>query len=163
MGVKTGLHFYLICFTVDAMDDDENLIRINNEVAIPAAELNFRFATSSGPGGQHANRSATRAILLFDVAQSPSLAEGVRTRLLEKLATRLDKDGVLQISVQDSRSQIQNRELAIERLRVLLAEALKVHKKRRKTKPSKASQEARLMEKKKHGKRKQDRNWRWDS
>ena len=142
--------------------DDENLIRINDEVAISTAELSFRFTTSSGPGGQHANRSATRAILLFDVAQSPSLTDEVRARLLEKLAARLDKDGVLQIQVQDSRSQVQNRELAIERFQQLLAEALKKRKKRRKTKPSKAAQEARLAAKKKHGKRKKERSWRWD-
>lgn len=142
--------------------DDENVIRINDEVVVPSTELNFRFATSSGPGGQHANRSATRAVLLFDVAQSPSLTDEVRERLLAKLATRLDKEGVLQISVQESRSQMQNRELAIERFRELLAKALQKPKKRHKTKPSKAAQETRLAEKKKHGKRKQDRSWRWD-
>lgn len=142
--------------------DDENLIRINDEVAIPMAELSFRFTTSSGPGGQHANRSATRAVLLFDVAHSPSLTEPVRARLLEKLATRLDKEGILQIQVQDSRSQTQNRQLALERFQDLLVKALKKRKKRRKTKPSRAAQEARLAEKKKHGKRKQDRSWRWD-
>ncbi|MCB8945925.1 MAG: aminoacyl-tRNA hydrolase [Ardenticatenaceae bacterium] len=142
--------------------DDENLICINDEVAIPLAELNFRFTTSSGPGGQHANRSATRAVLMFDVAQSPNLAEEVRARLLMKLATRLDKEGVLQIQVQDSRSQVQNRELAIIRFREMLAEALKVRKRRRKTKPSKAAQEARLAAKKRQGERKQDRSWRYD-
>ena len=143
--------------------DDENLIHINDEVAIPLSELNFRFTTSSGPGGQHANRSATRAVLQFDVAQSPSLTDEVRMRLLEKLSTRLDKEGVLQIQVQDSRSQVQNRELAIGRFQELLAEALKKRKKRRKTKPSQAVQEARLAEKKKRGERKQERGWRWDT
>jgi ribosome-associated protein len=141
--------------------DDENLIRINNEVAIPMAELSFRFATSSGPGGQHANRSATRAVLLFDVAQSPSLTDEVRERLLAKLATRLDKEGVLQVSVQDSRSQVQNREMAIERFQGMLAKALQKRKTRRKTKPSKAVREARLAEKKKRSQRKQDRSQRW--
>ena len=141
--------------------DDENLIRINDEVVIPMAELSFRFATSSGPGGQHANRSATRAVLLFDVAQSPSLTDEVRERLLAKLATRLDKEGVLQVSVQDSRSQVQNREMAIERFQGLLAKALQKRKTRRKTKPSKAVREARLAEKKKRSERKQDRSQRW--
>jgi ribosome-associated protein len=141
--------------------DDENLIRINNEVAIPMAELSFRFATSSGPGGQHANRSATRAVLLFDVAQSPSLTDEVRERLLAKLATRLDKEGVLQVSVQDSRSQVQNREMAIERFQGMLAKALQKRKTRRKTKPSKAVREARLAGKKKRSQRKQDRSQRW--
>ena len=158
--IKTGLAFLATLFYCWHMDD-ENLIRINDRVAIPITELSFRFTTSSGPGGQHANRSATRAVLLFDVAQSPSLTEGVRARLLEKLATRLDKEGMLQISVQDSRSQIHNRELAIVRFQELLREALKKQKKRRKTRPSKAAKEARLAQKKKHGQRKKERGKRW--
>ena len=158
---QDALAFLLYLFYCWHMDDDESLIWINDEVAIPAAELSFRFATSSGPGGQHANRSATRAVLLFDVAQSPCLTDSIRTRLLEKLATRLDKEGVLQISVQDSRSQMQNRELAVVRFQELLREALKKQKKRHKTRPSKAAKEARLAEKKKHGQRKKDRGQRW--
>ncbi len=142
--------------------DNDYLLHINDEVAIPIAELNFRFTTSSGPGGQHANRSATRVVLLFDVAQSPSLADEVRTRLLDKLATRIDKDGVLQVQAQDSRSQAKNRALVIARFQELLTEALQKRKKRRKTKPSKAAKEARLAEKKKRGQQKQDRSWRWE-
>lgn len=136
---------------------DERLIPINVQVQIPLAELSFRFSTSSGPGGQHVNKSATKVTLLFDVANSPSLSEAVRARLLKKLANRLDKEGVLQLHVQSSRSQHRNRDTAVALLQQLLADALKKQKKRRRTKPSAAAQEKRLAEKKKRGKRKQER------
>ncbi|MCA9971041.1 MAG: aminoacyl-tRNA hydrolase [Anaerolineales bacterium] len=140
---------------------DENVISINAEVQIPLAELQFRFTTSSGPGGQHANRSATRVTLLFDVANSPSLPEAARARLLAKLAPRLDKDGVLHVDVQESRSQYQNRETAVLRFQTILANALKVPKKRRKTRPSRAAVERRLEEKKQRGQRKRERGRDW--
>jgi ribosome-associated protein len=137
--------------------DDERLIPINDTVQIPVAELSFRFSTSSGPGGQHVNKSATRVTLLFDVANSPSLPDEVRQRLLTKLANRMDKEGVLQLHVQSSRSQHRNRDTAVSLFQQLLADALKKQKKRRRTKPSAAAQEKRLAEKKKHGERKQER------
>ena len=142
------------------MNDD--VIIINEQVHIPAAELQFRFSTSSGPGGQHANRSATRVTLLFDVAQSPSLDEATRTRLLQKLAPRLDKDGVLHIDVQESRSQYRNRETAVLRFQLILANALIKPKKRRKTKPNRAAIERRLTQKKQRSQRKKERRQRWD-
>ena len=141
--------------------DDDNLIVINKDVKIPRSELEFRFSTSGGPGGQHANRSATRVTLLFDVANSPSLPEAMRQRLLQKLAARLDKAGVLHIDVQDSRSQYQNRETAVLCLQTTLANALKIPKKRRKTKPSRAAIERRLQNKKIRGQKKRDRGQRW--
>ena len=140
---------------------DDTRININEQVSIPAAELQFRFSTSSGPGGQHANRSATRVTLLFDVAQSPSLDEGSRARLLEKLAPRLDSAGVLHVDVQDSRSQHRNREMAVLRFQLILANALAPQKKRRKTKPSRAAVERRLQEKKARSQRKKDRRRDW--
>jgi ribosome-associated protein len=141
------------------MNDDS--IIINSQISIPASELQFRFSTSSGPGGQHANRSATRVTLLFDVAQSPSLDEATRARLLKKLAPRLDKEGVLHIDVQDSRSQHRNRETAVLRFQLILANALKRTPKRRKTKPNRAAIERRLAEKKKRSQRKQERRQKW--
>jgi ribosome-associated protein len=141
---------------------NEDMIIINEQVRIPAAELQFRFSTSSGPGGQHANRSATRVTLLFDVVQSPSLDESTRARLLQKLAARLDKEGVLHIDVQESRSQYRNRETAVLRFQLILANALKKPKKRRKTKPSRAATERRLAQKKQRSQRKQERRQRWD-
>ncbi len=140
---------------------DENVVAINERVQIPLSELELRFSTSSGPGGQHANRSATRVTLSFDVAQSPSLPEDVRQRLLAKLAQRLTKEGVLQIDVQESRSQVQNRETAVLRLQTILANALKVPKKRRRTKPSRAAIEKRLAAKKRHSQKKKERRQEW--
>lgn len=141
---------------------NEDMIIINEQVRIPAAELQFRFSTSSGPGGQHANRSATRVTLLFDVAQSPSLDESTRARLLQKLASRLDKEGVLHIDVQESRSQYRNRETAVLRFQLILTNALKKPKKRRKTKPNRAAVERRLAHKKQRSQRKKERRQRWD-
>ncbi|MCP4424400.1 MAG: aminoacyl-tRNA hydrolase [Chloroflexi bacterium] len=142
--------------------DNEGMIFINARVSIPVAELKFRFSTSGGPGGQHANRSATRATLLFDVASSPSLNKTTRARLLRKLASRLDKQGVLRIDAQESRSQYRNRETAILRFQLILANALKKPKKRRKTKPSQAAVQKRLDNKKKRGQRKRERRRTWD-
>jgi ribosome-associated protein len=141
--------------------DDERLIPINADVQIPVAELSFRFSTSSGPGGQHVNKSATKVTLLFDVANSPSLPDEVRARLLKKLANRIDKEGMLQLHVQSSRSQHRNRDTAVSLFQQLLADALKKQKKRRRTKPSAAAQEKRIVEKKKRGQRKKERGKDW--
>ncbi|WP_420629562.1 alternative ribosome rescue aminoacyl-tRNA hydrolase ArfB [Candidatus Leptofilum sp.] len=141
--------------------DAERLIPVNAEVQIPLAELRFRFSNSSGPGGQHVNKSATRVTLLFNVANSPSLPEEVRERLLRRLANRIDKEGVLQLNVQSSRSQHRNRDTAVSLFQQLLADALKKKKKRRRTKPSKAAVEKRLAEKKKRSERKRDRSQKW--
>ena len=140
---------------------DENLLHINKKISIPLSELQFRFSTSGGPGGQHANKVATKVTLLFDVAGSPSLDDTSRQRLLTKLANRIDKDGGLKLDVQESRSQHRNRETAVTRFQQLLAAALKPQKKRRKTKPSRAAKERRLESKKKQGKRKQERSRKW--
>lgn len=140
----------------------ERDVVVNNSLTIPAWELAFSFSPSGGPGGQHANRSATRVTLFFDVANSPSLTEAQRGRLLKRLDSRLDQDGILQISAQDTRSQHRNREIVLERFEELLREALKPRKRRRKTRPNKAANERRLREKKKrsHLKRDRGRDWR---
>lgn len=142
--------------------DDENELIINENLRIPLSELQYRFSTSSGPGGQHANKASTRVTLIFDVAQSPSLPEEMRSVLRKRLAPHLDKDGVLQIHVQDSRSQHQNREIANGRFRDLLAAALIRRKHRRPTRPSRQAVEKRLDTKKKHGRRKQERGQRFE-
>lgn len=129
-----------------------------NNLIIPANELSFSFSTSGGPGGQHANRAATRVTLSFDVANSPSLTEAQRETLLKRLASRLDQEGVLQLSARDSRSQHRNREMALERFEELLRRALKPRKRRRKTRPSAAANERRLQEKKRRGQRKKERS-----
>ena len=141
---------------------NENEIIINEKLRIPLSELQYRFSTSSGPGGQHANKAATRVTLIYDVANSPTLTEDMRRVLLKRLAPHLDKEGVLQIHVQESRSQHQNREIANGRFRELLTAALIRRKRRRQTRPSRKAVEKRLATKKKHSRRKQERSQKYD-
>lgn len=136
-------------------------IIINESLSIPTSELEFRFSTSSGPGGQHVNKSETRVTLIFDVRHSPSLDEANRARLTARLAKRLDKKGILRLSVQELRSQKKNRSLAISRFQTLLAEALKVRKKRRKTRPGRGATERRLAAKRARSQRKKERRQKW--
>ena len=120
------------------MEEDEGVLRVNRGCAIPLSELEWRFTTSGGPGGQHANRSHTRAEVRFDVAASPSLGPLQRERLLSRLGP------VVRVVADDERSQLRNRDLALERLRSRLAEALRVQRTRRPTAPTFASQQRRL-------------------
>ena len=142
--------------------EDINEIIVNEQLRIPMNELQYRFSTSSGPGGQHANKASTRVTLIYDVAHSPSLDEEMRRVLLKRLAPYLDKDGLLQIHVQDSRSQHRNREIANGRFRELLAAALIRRKRRRPTRPNRKAIEKRLATKKKHSQRKQERRQQFD-
>jgi ribosome-associated protein len=109
------------------------------------SEIAFRFSRSSGPGGQHAQKTSTRAEALFDVEESAALTPAEKKRVLAKLGP------VVRAAAQDERSQLRNRELATERVIEQLREATKVRRKRRATKPTKASQERRLQEKKRRG------------
>jgi len=136
---------------------DENAVRITDTVSIPMSELQFRFARSGGPGGQHVNRSATQVELLFDVAGSPSLDEVQRQRVLRKLKSRLDKEGVLHLVSQETRSQLRNREEAVERFQELMRDALRVPKSRRPTYPTRGARERRLEEKRRRGEAKRGR------
>jgi ribosome-associated protein len=132
-------------------------IRVTPTVTIPLAELSFRATRSGGPGGQHVNTSSTRIELWWDARQSPSLREDQRAQVLARLATRLTADGLLRIVASETRSQAQNRELAIERFQEVLARALAVTKRRKPTRPSRAAKERRLTEKKQRGARKRER------
>ena len=109
------------------------------------SEIAFRFSRSSGPGGQHANKSSTRAEAIFDVEQSLGLSEAERSRVLDKLGP------VVRAVAQDERSQLRNRELATERILEQLREATKIRRKRTTTKPTRAAKERRLDEKKRRG------------
>ncbi len=113
---------------------------------IPAAELTERFDPSGGPGGQHANRSATRVALSWDLGASAVFEGSERDRLLARLATRLH-EGVVTVEAGESRSQWRNRQLARRRLRELVEEALRPETKRRPTRPSRAARRRRLEEK----------------
>jgi ribosome-associated protein len=109
------------------------------------SEVAFRFSRSSGPGGQHAQKSSTRAEALFDVVESAGLTEAERRRVLEKLGP------VVRSVAQDERSQLRNRELAVDRILEQLREATRVRRPRRATRPTKASTERRLDSKKRRG------------
>ena len=110
-------------------------------VSIPRSEIELRFSRSSGPGGQHAQKTETRAEALFDVERSLALSEVQKRRVVAKVGP------VIRAAAQDERSQWRNRELAIERVVEALREALKVKRKRRQTKPTRAAQERRIEQK----------------
>ena len=130
----------------------EEFVQITNEVAIPLSELSFRYARSSGPGGQHVQRTETKVELLFDLAGSPSLSEPQRALALSRLGGRLDQQGVLHLVSQAGRSQLENRADVVERFRLLLRAALKPSKARRPTRPTAAARQQRL-----EGKRRRSR------
>jgi ribosome-associated protein len=136
--------------TRSTMDDDA-LLRIDDTLAVPRAELTFRATRAGGPGGQHVNTSSTRVELIWDVARSPALSDAQRARILDKLANRIDGEGVLRLTDAGSRSQHQNRERVTAKLQELTARALRVPKPRKRTRPPKASKEERLREKKRRG------------
>jgi ribosome-associated protein len=130
---------------------DTTDLAINSQLRLPLVELRYRFARSSGPGGQHVNKAETQVELTFDVAHSPSLSDAQRQRILSKLKNLIDGEGVLHLTAQSERSQLRNREAVTERFQQLLAQALHVPKKRRPTKPSAASHERRIASKKRRG------------
>ena len=111
-------------------------------------ELVYKAIRSGGAGGQHVNKVSSKVQLLFDIKNSKGLSHEEKDRLLEKLVNQLNKLGVLLLSADKSRSQLQNRTLVTKRFYTLIEEGLKVQKKRRATKPSKASKEKRLLKKK---------------
>ncbi|NQT54441.1 aminoacyl-tRNA hydrolase, partial [bacterium] len=129
---------------------ERSAIPITSRLSIPMAELSFRFVRSSGPGGQHVNKTATQVELLFDVAHSPSLSNAQRHRLLAALRSHISNDGLLRLCSQSTRSQHRNREDAIQRFRRLVISALHVPKARRPTKPTRGSVKRRLDSKRRH-------------
>lgn len=118
---------------------------MTRSVLLPLAEIELRFSRSSGPGGQHANTAETRVEAILDVAASTALSEAQKRRVLAKAGS------TLRAVAQDERSQLRNRELAVERLGEQLREALKVQRRRVATKPTKAARERRLESKKRRG------------
>jgi ribosome-associated protein len=130
------------------MDDP---MRVTRDVEIPLREVVVRTSRSSGPGGQHANVTASRVEASFDVAASPSLTEDQRHRVMARCGP------VVRAVAQDARSQARNRELALERLRDRLERALHVPRARHATRPTKASRVRREQAKRRQGQRKRDR------
>ena len=125
------------------------MIRITNTLSIPLREIRFVYGTSTGPGGQHVNRVATKATLLFDLNRTTTLTNSHRRRLDIVLATRINKEGVLRVSSSKYRSQKANREAATERFVELLNIALTPAKKRKSTRVSRSQKKKRLEHKKK--------------
>ena len=126
-------------------------MRVTRDLAIPLDEIDLRASRSSGPGGQHANVTASRIEAVFDVHASQALTHAQRERLLAKLGPRVTA------VAQDARGQARNRELALERLRDRLARALAVPRTRRPTRPSASSKAARLDSKRRLAQRKRER------
>jgi ribosome-associated protein len=116
-------------------------IRVTRSVSIPLSEIELRFSRSSGPGGQHAQKSETRVEAIFDVEGSSTLTDRQKQRVVRKAGP------ILKAIAQDERSQTRNRELAIGRVADALREALRVQRRRRPTKPSRAAVERRLEQK----------------
>ena len=131
---------------------------ITSTLAIPLAELRFKFSRSSGPGGQNVNKLNTRAELHFDFAHSEVLSPLQRQRIAEKLAARLSGEGLLVVNSERFRTQGRNREDGLDKLTALLAEAIKPPPpKRKKTKPGRAAKARRREDKKRHSDKKKDR------
>ncbi len=128
-------------------------LQIRAGLAIPLAEIELRTSRSSGPGGQHANVTASRVEAVFVVAGSSALSDAQKARVTARLGPRVTA------SAQDTRSQSRNRELALERLAARLAHALEVHRPRKATRPTKASKRRRLDAKKQRGEIKRGRRW----
>jgi ribosome-associated protein len=135
----------------------EGTLEVTPTVAIPGWELEYRASRAGGAGGQHVNTSSTRIELLWNPGRSVALDEGKRALVLERLASRIDGEGWLRIVSSARRSQQQNREAAEERLADLVRSALVIRKKRRPTKPTRASKEARIAQKRKRSETKRQR------
>ena len=129
-------------------------IQINSRIAIPESELEFHFTRSGGPGGQNVNKVSSRVELLFPVFTSSSLTEDEKKQISTKLKSRIDKDGMLHVDSQESRSQWQNRVIVVEKFADLLRTALTILRKRHATKPTRSSKQTRFTTKKTRGVRK---------
>ena len=132
-------------------------LSIQKGLVIPGGELTMTASKSGGPGGQHVNKTSSRVTLEWDVTNSTVLNDSDRRRVLARLATYINAEGILKVSSSENRSQLRNREDARERLAELLKAALKRPKRRKKTKPSLGAQRRRLEAKKKRSQIKKSR------
>jgi ribosome-associated protein len=133
------------------------MLEVSDGLAIPRSELEYRASRAGGAGGQHVNTSSTRIELLWNVARTTVLDDERRARVATRLATRIDGEGWLRVVSSARRSQQQNREAAEARLVELVRGALVVQKRRRPTRPTRASQEERIRDKKKRSETKRRR------
>lgn len=132
-------------------------MQVSPNISIPDGEFQFTFVRSSGPGGQNVNKVSSKAVLRWAALASPSLSGPVRNRFLSRYGSRLTTEGELVISSQRFRDQSKNRDDCLEKLRTMLAAIAIAPVRRRKTKPSRASVERRLNEKRQQSGRKQQR------
>jgi ribosome-associated protein len=133
------------------------MLEINHQVQIPEDEFIFTFVRSGGPGGQNVNKVASKAVLRWNVAGSPSLPEEVRQRLTARQRGRITTEGDLLITSQRYRDQDRNRQDCLEKLRALVLEATQAPRVRKKTKPTAGAHRRRLAEKRRRSARKQER------
>jgi ribosome-associated protein len=128
--------------------NSNNDLRVVGHIVISDAEIEVRASRSGGPGGQHVNTSSTKIEVRWNLDATEALSDEEKARVRAKLGERIDADGTIRVVSSESRSQTRNREIATARLVELIRAALVVPKKRRPTRPSKASKEKRLREKK---------------
>jgi len=129
------------------MRDKPTQLHVDAMTAIPLCEIWQEFAHASGPGGQHVNKASTQVTLCFCLAQSSALTPMQKTRISSALRNRINQDGVLRVTCREHRSQTRNRSAALDRLRDLLAGALRTPRPRRPTRPTGAARERRLRAK----------------
>jgi ribosome-associated protein len=136
------------------MNSEENILWITDRLQIPLSEISISFIRSSGPGGQHVNKTSTQAELVFDLGNSPSINESDKAWLISRMATKLDSSGTLRVTSQEYRSQLRNKQDALEKLEAMLKSAITRPKPRKKSKPSRSAVETRIRSKKKAGEKK---------
>ncbi|HYV98310.1 MAG TPA: alternative ribosome rescue aminoacyl-tRNA hydrolase ArfB [Gemmatimonadaceae bacterium] len=137
-----------------------NDLRVNGRISIPRTELETQATRSSGPGGQHVNKTSTRIEVRWNLEASRALSAEEKARAREKLGPRLDADGTLRVSASDSRSQRRNRDVAEARLAEIVRRSLVIPKARRRTTRPQRANEARLESKHRRANVKQARHWR---
>ena len=133
------------------------MLKINDDVIIPESEIEFSAIRAQGPGGQNVNKVASAIHLRFDIANSTTLSDDIKERLLDLNDRRISKSGVVVIKSQRYRNQDKNRDDALQRLEDLIRKAMVVQKPRKKTRPSKMAKEKRLEEKARRSRLKQSR------
>jgi ribosome-associated protein len=138
------------------------MLWISPQIQIPLTEIEFSYVRSSGPGGQNVNKVNSKAVLRWNLIESPSLNEDLRLRLLSRLGPQLTRDGDVLLASDRFRDQGRNREDCLEKLRQLLLRASHVPKARKKTKPTKSSQRKAREKKSHHSEKKRFRSGRYD-